>query len=270
VAGNASGGLQASMGVAAGDLDGDGRIDLAVTNFYGECTTFYRNLGGGAFCDSTAAVGLDVATRRLLGFGVVFLDADNDGRLDLASANGHVNDLRPHFPYMMPAQLLVADARGKLIDVSSRAGDVWTKPRMGRGLAAGDLDNDGRLDLVLVGHNEPLAYFHNRSNGGHFLTILLQGKGPTTNRDAIGARVTVSAGGKKLVSWRVGGASYQSSSDPRLHFGLGESARIESIEVAWPSGQVDRYSDLAADTGYLLVESSSSPESLLGFANRKR
>jgi tetratricopeptide (TPR) repeat protein len=270
VAGNASGGFQASMGVAAGDLDGDGRIDLAVTNFYGECTTFYRNLGDGAFTDCTAAVGLDVATRQLLGFGVAFLDVNNDGRLDLASANGHVNDLRPHFPYMMPAQLLVGDAGGRLVDVSSRAGDVWTKPRMGRGLAAGDLDNDGRADLVLVGHNEPLAYFHNRSVGGHSVTIRLQGKPPGSNRDAIGARVTVLAGGKKLVSWRVGGGSYQSANDPRLHLGLGPSDRIDSVEVAWPSGRVSRFRDLPADTGYLLKEESERPESLHGFAPANR
>ena len=107
MSGNASGAYQAGMGVAAGDLDGDGLIDLAVTNFYGESTTFYRNLGAGNFTDATASVGLAVATRRLLGFGVAFLDADNDGRLDLASANGHVNDLRPNYPYQMPAQLLI-------------------------------------------------------------------------------------------------------------------------------------------------------------------
>jgi tetratricopeptide (TPR) repeat protein len=270
VAGNATGGFQASMGVAAGDLDGDGRIDLAVTNFYGESTTFYRNLGDGAFTDCTAAVGMDVATRRLLGFGVAFLDVDNDGRLDLASANGHVNDLRPHFPYLMPAQLLVGDARGTMLDVSSRAGEVWTKPRMGRGLAAGDLDNDGRVDLVLLGHNEPLAYFHNRSGGGHFVTIQLQGKPPGTSRDAIGTRLTVLAGGQKLVSWRVGGCSYQSANDPRLHFGLGPAVRIDALEVAWPSGRVDRHRDLPADAGYLLKEGAERPERLHGFAPAPR
>ena len=116
VAGNASGAYQAGMGVAAGDLDGDGLIDLAVTNFYGESTTFYRNLGGGNFTDATAAVGLAVASRRLLGFGVALFDADNDGRLDLASANGHVNDLRPNYPYQMPAQLLIGGADGRLTD----------------------------------------------------------------------------------------------------------------------------------------------------------
>ena len=132
VAGNASGAYQAGMGVAAGDLDGDGLIDLAVTNFYGESTTFYRNLGGGNFTDATAAVGLAVASRRLLGFGVALFDADNDGRLDLASANGHVNDLRPNYPYQMPAQLLVGGVDGRLTDVSDRAG----APGRSRGWAA--------------------------------------------------------------------------------------------------------------------------------------
>ena len=166
VAGNATGAYQAGMGIAAGDLDGDGLIDLAVTNFYGESTTFYRNLGGCIFTDATASVGLAVASRRLLGFGVAFFDADNDGRLDIASANGHVNDLRPNYPYRMPAQLLVGGADGRLTDVSDRAGAPWTVPRMGRGLAVGDLDNDGRMDVLILSHNQPLAYLHNRTKGG--------------------------------------------------------------------------------------------------------
>ena len=112
VATNADGGYLAGMGVACGDLDGDGRLDLAVTNFYGESTTFYQNLGGGQFIDRTAAIGLAAPSRYLLGFGVAFFDADNDGRLDLATANGHVNDLRPNVPFAMPAQLLLGSAVG--------------------------------------------------------------------------------------------------------------------------------------------------------------
>ena len=153
VAGNASGAYQAGMGVAAGDLDGDGLVDLAVTNFYGESTTFYRNLGGGNFTDATASVGLAVASRRLLGFGVAIFDADNDGRLDLASANGHVNDLRPNYPYQMPAQLLVGGIDGRLTDASDRAGEPWTVPGLAAALAVGDLDNDGRLDVLILSHN---------------------------------------------------------------------------------------------------------------------
>jgi enediyne biosynthesis protein E4 len=262
VAGNASGAYQSGMGVAAGDLDGDGLIDLCVTNFYGESTTFFRNLGSGIFCDATEAVGLAVATRRQLGFGIALLDVDNDGLLDLASANGHVNDIRPNYPYRMPAQLLRGD-RGRLTDVSERAGVPWQVPRMGRGLAAGDVDNDGCQDVLVLSHNEPLAYLHNRSDGGHFLTLRLEGR--ASNRDAVGAKVAVVAGGRRRVAYRVGGGSYQSASDPRLHFGLGTSDRIELIEIVWPSGRVDRHRDLSANAGYLICEEDDLPKPLRGF-----
>jgi enediyne biosynthesis protein E4 len=263
VAGNASGAYQAGMGVAAGDLDDDGLIDLAVTNFYGESTTFYRNLGGGNFTDATAAVGLAVASRRLLGFGVAFLDADNDGRLDLASVNGHVNDLRPNYPYQMPAQLLAGGADGRLTDVSDRAGVPWNVPRMARGLAVGDLDNDGRMDVLILSHNQPLAYLHNRTEGGRFLSLRLVGR--QSNRDGVGAKIAVIAGGRRRVAQQVGGGSYQSASDSRLHFGLGTADRIEEIEIKWPTGSVDRYSGLPAGTGYLLHEGEKKPAPLLGF-----
>jgi tetratricopeptide (TPR) repeat protein len=263
VAANASGAYQAGMGVAAGDLDGDGLIDLAVTNFYGESTTFFRNLRGGVFTDATASIGLAVASRRLLGFGVALLDADNDGRLDLASANGHVNDLRPNYPYLMPAQLLLGGADGRLTDVSDRAGSPWQELRMGRGLAAGDLDNDGRQDVLILSHKQPLAYFHNRSKVGRFLTLRLEGR--KANCDVIGTRVTVVSRGERQVAWRTGGGSYQSASDSRIHFGLGRIDRIDSVEVAWPSGQVDRYLSLRANTGYLLREGDDQPKPLQGF-----
>jgi hypothetical protein len=263
VAGNASGVYQAGMGVAAGDLDGDGLIDLVVTNFYGESTTFYRNLGGGIFADATASVGLSIATRRLLGFGVGLLDFDDDGHLDLASANGHVNDLRPNYPYRMPAQLLRGGADGRLVDVSDRAGTPWLLPRMGRGLAVGDVDNDGREDVLILSHNETLAYLHNRSDCGRFLTLRLEGR--ASNRDAVGAKVTVVAGGRRRVAWRVVGGSYQSASDPRIHFGLGPVDWIEAVEVTWPSGRIGRYRDLRTDSAYLLREGEEQPRPLVGF-----
>jgi tetratricopeptide (TPR) repeat protein len=263
LAGNANGGFQAGMGVACGDLDGDGRPDLGVTNFYNESMTFYHNLGGGVFTDHTREMGLAVPTRYRLGFGTAFLDVDNDGHLDIAIANGHVDDFRPEIPYAMPAQLLVGDDRGHLMDVSDRAGPPWQVPRVGRGLAAGDLDNDGRIDVLLVAQDGPLAYFHNRTAGGHALTLRLVGT--ASHRDAVGARVTVVAGGRRRVAWRFGGGSYQSASDPRLHFGLGGAGRVEAIEVSWPSGRVDRFGPLAADTGYLLLEGQAEPKPLAGF-----
>jgi hypothetical protein len=263
VAANTSGSYQAGMGVAAGDLDGDGLIDLAVTNFYGESTTFFRNLGGGVFTDATASIGLASASRRLLGFGLGLLDVNNDGHLDLASANGHVNDLRPNYPYLMPAQLLLGRADGRLVDVSNRAGAVWQVPRMGRGLAVGDLDNDGREDVLIVSHNQPLAYLHNRTQGGRFLTLRLVGRHP--GGDAIGAKVIVIASGRRHVAWRVGGGSYQSASDPRIHFGLGDADRIELLDVTWPTGHVDRLRGLRTDAGYTLREGRAEPEPLQGF-----
>jgi len=264
VAGNASGAYQAGMGVALGDLDGDGLVDLAVTNFYGESTTFFRNLGGGNFTDATATVGLAVATRRLLGFGVALFDADNDSRLDLASANGHVNDLRPNYPYKMPAQLLVSGVDGRLTDYSDRAGSPWSVPRMGRGLAVGDLDNDGRLDVLILSHNQPLAYLHNRTEGGRFLALRLVGR--RSNRDAVGAKVVVVAGGRRMVAHCAAGGSYQSASDSRLHFGMGQIGRIDSVGITWPSGSTARYSGLSADTGYLLIEGEDKPRPLPGFS----
>ena len=121
------------MGVACGDLDGDGRIDLAVTNFFGESTSFYKNLGRGDFSERSAAVGLVAATRSLLGFGVALVNADNDGRLDLLSANGHVNDFRPAAPYAMPPQLLLGRPGGTLADVSARAGEPFRAPTSAEG-----------------------------------------------------------------------------------------------------------------------------------------
>ena len=261
VGSSGDGGYQAGMGIACGDLDGDGLIDLAVTNFHGESTTFYQDLGRLQFADRTRAVGLALPSRFLLGFGASFLDVDNDGRLDLATANGHVNDFRPDLPYEMPGQLLLGGDRGRLTDVSARAGACWAVPRLGRGLVVGDLDDDGRPDLVVLAQDAPLALFHNDGPAGHWLTFCLEGT--ASNRDAIGAKVILTAEGRRRVATRFGGGSYQSAGSPRLHFGLGRATRAEAVEVRWPSGRVDSYKDIAADRGYLIREGADRPEPLL-------
>ena len=214
------------MGVACGDLDGDGRLDLAVTNFYNESTSFFRNLGGGFFGDHGDAIGLAAPSRYLLGWGIAFPDVNNDGRLDLLTANGHIYDGRPQLPFTMPVQLLLGGGDGKLTDVSRQAGPPFQSLHLGRGLAAGDLDNDGRVDAVIVAQNEPLVYLHNQTRAGHFVTLRLEGT--TSNRDAVGARVTLTAGGRRQVAQRIGGGSFQSASDPRLHFGLADATRVET------------------------------------------
>jgi enediyne biosynthesis protein E4 len=269
VAGSADGGYQAGMGVACGDLDGDGRPELMVTNFYGEGTTLYENMGQGLFTDRSAASGIGLATRYLLGFGIAMVDVTNHGRKDVIIVNGHVNDNRPFYLYAMPSRLYENRPDGRLVDVSNQAGPPWDVPRVGRGLSIGDVDNDGRVDAVIVAQNEPIAYFHNRTRRpGHSVTFRLEGT--RSNRDGVGARVTVTAGGRRQVLERCGGGSYQSASDPRLHFGLGESKRIEQVEIRWPSGQVDRHAGLDADSGYLLREGDVKPHSLREMTRRSK
>ncbi|WP_165251000.1 FG-GAP-like repeat-containing protein [Paludisphaera soli] len=260
LAASAGGGFLAGMGVACGDLDGDGLIDLAVTNFYGESTTLYHNHGGGLFSDRSAASGLASATRYVLGFGLSALDADNDGRLDLAQANGHVNDYSPATRYAMPAQLFLGDGRGRLRDVSARAGAPWSKPRLGRGLAVGDLDDDGRPEILIVADGEPLACFHQADSPGRSITLQLVGA--ASNRDAVGAKATLTAAGRRQVGVRFGGGSYQSAGSPRLHFGLGSAPKVDRLEIAWPSGRRDVFEDLAADRGYRITEGDPSPAPL--------
>jgi tetratricopeptide (TPR) repeat protein len=252
VAAGALGGYKAGMGVACGDLDGDGLLDLAVTNFYGESTTLYTNLGAGLFADRTASSGLALASRLLLGFGAAFLDVDNDGWLDLLTANGHTDDLGDT-PFRMPAQLLLNHGGGRLIDLRDRSGPAIAVPHLGRGLAIGDLDNDGRLDALLVPQNEPLVYLHNQTErAGHWVIFRLEGQ--RSNRAGIGAQITLRCGGRRQFAARCGGGSYLSASDPRVHFGLGKNRRIDAVEVRWPSGEVDRFGDLEADGIYDLRE----------------
>jgi hypothetical protein len=159
----------------------------------------------------------------------------------------------------MPAQLLLGTDGGRLIDATRTAGAPWSIPRVARGLAAGDLDNDGRVDLVLIAQDGPLAYFHNRTEGGRSITLRLEGT--KSNRDAVVALVVATAGGRKQVIPRLGGGSFQSAADPRVHLGLGSADRVEELEIRWPSGRVDRHRDLPAGR-YLLREGESSPVAL--------
>gem|GEM_PF-113311 len=248
VAGNADGGYQAGMGVAGGDLDGDGLIDLFVTNFFDEGTTAYLNLGHGQFADRSASVGILAVSRPILGFGLIAADLNNDGHLDLVSANGHVNDYAPYVPYRMPGQVLLGDGRGKLKDVTRTAGEVWTRPRLGRGLVAGDFDHDGGLDFLLVDLGRPLVLARNLIRQArpddprrNWVNLVLKGDGVKSPRDPIGAVATLTTNQGVQVVPLLGGGSYLSAPSLHLHVGLGSADKVNTLEIRWPSGRMERF-----------------------------
>ncbi len=254
---NGSGKATASMGVVADDLDGDGRLDLFITNFLNEPNTLFRGLGSGLFVDVTLAAGLYAPSIPVTGFGAAAIDADNDGRLDLFVANGHADD-QPwiNSPMAQPPQLFLNRGDGRFSLADSRATPYLAHPAVGRGVAAGDLDNDGRVDLVVVHRDRPTAILRNLTHGGHWLGLRLVGD--RSGRTPIGARVTCRAGGREQVRWLTSGTSYLSVHDPRLWFGLGAAQRVESLEVRWPSGTAQTWHDLPIDQIHILRESKSA------------
>jgi hypothetical protein len=249
---------QAYMGVDGDDLDGDGRPDLFATAFSRETNTLWRNEGGGRFLDVTPRTGLGPPSWFMLGFGTCFVDVDRDGSLDIVVANGNVyHELEqnedPHITVEQNAQLFLNDGRGFFRDVSAKVGGYFQRPRIGRGLAACDYDNDGSVDLAFSNNGQSPVLLHNESRTPyHWLRLELQGT--ASNRDAVGAKVTVHAGGRRQVRHRKGGGSYLSASDPRLLVGLGSATKADRVDVRWPSGRIQHVGPLEADRGYRIVE----------------
>jgi len=254
VALDGTGRATASMGVVADDLDGDGRLDLFHTNFNNEPNTFLRNQGGGMFTDATAAWGLDAPSRAMTGFGTATLDADNDGSIDLFVANGHVDD-QPWFriPMAQRPQLFLGRPGRPFVEAPATVAPYFGGAVVGRGAAAGDLDNDGRIDLVVVHRDAPAVLLRNTTEGaGRWLSVRLRGtaSGPMP----VGARVSCTAGGRTAVRRVTSGTSYLSQNDPRLAFGLGTARRVDRLEVRWPSGRVGVWTGLEVDRFYEIGE----------------
>jgi hypothetical protein len=256
-----NGASQAGMGTAFGDYDADGDLDLVVTNLDFENNTLYRNEGSGVFSDMSFPSGIGGVSMSFVGFGAEFLDFDNDGLLDLLIANGHILDNAEYFndstSYAQRNFIHRNIGGGRFKEIGLRLGADMAIPDVGRGLAVGDVDGDGDLDLLIsVSGGAPRLMRNDGGNRQKALRIRLAGK--NSNRDAVGVRVTVTAGGRKQVRELRSGGSYQAQSETILHFGLGGAARAESVEVRWPGGRRELYSGIPAGT-ITFVEGSGNP-----------
>ena len=234
--------VQGGMGADWADYDGDGQLDAVVTTYQDQPKSLYHNDGHGLFHNASQATRVFEASKPTVAFGVKWLDYDNDGWPDLLIANGnvdnHINVMFPDQRYRQRALVLHNAGGARFTDESAALGPDLQKPIVGRGLATGDFDNDGRIDALMVDSNGPPLLLHNQGGHvGHWLGLSLVGTG-RSNRDAIGARVTLTAGGRTQVKEVQTAGSYLSASDKRLLFGLGAATHIDSLTVRWPDGRV--------------------------------
>jgi hypothetical protein len=249
---NAAGAVEANMGIAIGDAHNSGQFDVFITHITSETNTLWRNQGEGNFIDSTANAGMAIVDRPFTGWGCGFLDYDNDGNLDLAVANGRVarGPARPEAAlgafwnrFAEPNLLFRGDGTGKFADVSAKAGPLTGRLEVHRAMAFADLYDRGAVDVVCVNLDNTVSAFRNDATtaggpgaGNHWIGVLPM----TGKRDAIGAKITVNAGGRQRVGMCLRAYSYLASNDPRVHFGLGTVEKVEGIEVLWPSGSPRR------------------------------
>jgi enediyne biosynthesis protein E4 len=258
IAYSSDGRARSGMGVDSADFDQDGAMDLFVANIDHEMYSMYRNNKDETFDDLAMSTGIGAATRMMSGWGLKFFDYDNDGNLDLFLANGNPDDLieteHPGVTYREPPILFHNTGRG-FQNVSQQSGPVFSTPISARGLAIGDFDNDGAVDvLIVINDGAPLLLRNNAGKQNHWLGVNLVGK--KSNPDAVGARASYQSGDLKRSRMKVGGGSYLSAHDPRIVLGLGPRKKIDSLEVKWPqpSGLVERFTDLPLDRYITIVE----------------
>jgi hypothetical protein len=259
---------RAGMGVDTGDFENSGNTGVAITNFDNEMIGLYHSTsarsggagspGAGTYDDIAMASGLGAASRSTLGFGCAFFDANLDGWLDLAVANGHIDEtvrnIRGNVGYAQAPQLFLNQRAGKFRDFAEDVGGGFAAPIVGRGLAYGDFDRDGDLDLLMTTNNGPAYLYRNDQTGGN-RSIRFQLTGTKSNRDAIGATVKIFGGGLSQSRVVRGGSSYLSQSELPVTFGVGKSEKIDRVTVDWPSGRSEEYKDLSTGKAYDVVES---------------
>jgi hypothetical protein len=237
------------MGVDAADFDNSGRSGLAITNFDNEMVGLYRSISETAYDDISIAAGIGGPSRSTLGFGCAFFDVNLDGALDLAVANGHIDEtvrnIRGNVGYAQPPHLFLNVGKDKFRDVAAEVGGGFEKPKVGRGLAYGDFDRDGDVDLLMTTNNGPAFLFRNdQASGNRSLRVRLIGT--KSNRDAIGANVRIYYNGQSQSRMVHGGSSYLSQSELPLTFGLGQHDQIERLTIDWPSSKSEEYKSLGA------------------------
>jgi enediyne biosynthesis protein E4 len=240
---------RAGMGVDTGDFENSGRPGVAITNFDNEMIGLYRAVSATAYDDISQASGVGGPSKSTLGFGCTFLDVNLEGSLDLAVANGHIDEtvrnIRGNVGYAQPPQLFLNSGNGKFQDVAAEVGGGFEKPKVGRGLAYGDFDGDGDLDVLMTTNNGPAYLFRNDQSSGN-RSIRFRLVGTKSNRDAIGACVRIFCNGQNQTRLVHGGSSYLSQSELPVTFGLGKRDKIDRVTIDWPSGRNEEFKNLAA------------------------
>ena len=258
IAFSAEGKARAGMGLDTGDFRNSGLDGIAITNFDNEMVGLYQGLKNGSFEDVALASGVGMASKNSLGFGCVFADLNLDGALDLIIANGHIDEtvrnIRGNVGYAQPPQLFLNNGKGMFRDVAREAGEAFAQPKVGRGLAVGDFDRDGDLDVLITSNNGPAYLYRNdQASGNHSIRFRLIGH--KSNRDAIGATVRIEASGMNQSRLVRGGSSYLSQSELPVTFGLGKLNQIDRVVIDWPSGHSEEFKKLSAGRTYVCTES---------------